>query len=275
VDVTLISEMPVVASSRPDAHTADCPVSRPLRARVDLFGVPTDALTMDETVDAVRGFLRCGAPHQHVCLNAAKVVELDHRPELASAIAGCSLVSVDGQAVVWASRFLGCPVPERVAGIDLFERLLAEAAEAGLRVYLLGARQDVVDDVVRIATAKFPGLVVAGARNGYWSPDEEAVVVADIAASRADLLFVALPSPRKELFMEGYATELGVPFRMGVGGSFDVMAGRTTRAPRWAQRIGMEWAFRLLQEPRRMARRYLVGNTAFVLLTVRTRRMNR
>jgi N-acetylglucosaminyldiphosphoundecaprenol N-acetyl-beta-D-mannosaminyltransferase len=273
--VTLISEMPVVASSRPDTHTADCPVSRPLRARVDLFGVPTDALTMDETVDAVRGFLRCGAPHQHVCLNAAKVVELDHRPELASAIAGCSLVSVDGQAVVWASRFLGSPVPERVAGIDLFERLLAEAAEAGLRVYLLGARQDVVDDVVRIATARFPGLVVAGARNGYWSPDEEAAVVDDIAASRADLLFVALPSPRKELFMEGYATELGVPFRMGVGGSFDVMAGRTTRAPRWAQRIGMEWAFRLLQEPRRMARRYLVGNTAFVLLTIRRRWMIR
>jgi N-acetylglucosaminyldiphosphoundecaprenol N-acetyl-beta-D-mannosaminyltransferase len=269
--VTLISEMPVAAASGAAEHAADCPVSRPLRPRVDLFGVPTDALTMDETVDAVRAFLRCGAPHQHVCLNAAKVVELDRRPELASAIDGCSLVSVDGQAVVWASRFLGNPVPERVAGIDLFERLLAEAAEAGLRVYLLGARQDVVDDVVSIATARYPGLVMAGARNGYWAPDEEAAVVADVAASRADLLFVALPSPRKELFMDGYAVELGVPFRMGVGGSFDVMAGRTARAPRWAQKIGMEWAFRLLQEPRRMARRYLVGNTAFVLLTIRRR----
>jgi N-acetylglucosaminyldiphosphoundecaprenol N-acetyl-beta-D-mannosaminyltransferase len=226
---------------------------------------------MDETVEAVRGFLRCGALHQHVCLNAAKVVVVAHRPQLAGAVAQCSLVSVDGQAVVWASRFLGRPVPERVAGIDLFERLLAEAAVTGLRVYFLGAREDVVTDVVRIAAERFPGLVVAGARSGYWAPEEEHQVVAEVAASRADLLFVALPSPRKELFMEGWATELGVPFRMGVGGSFDVMAGRTARAPRWMQRIGMEWAYRLVQEPRRMARRYLIGNTAFVLLTIRGR----
>jgi N-acetylglucosaminyldiphosphoundecaprenol N-acetyl-beta-D-mannosaminyltransferase len=117
--------------------------------------------------------------------------------------------------------------------------------------------------------------VLAGTRNGYWSPDEEAGVVAEIAASRADLLFVALPSPRKELFLEGYAEQLGVPFRMGVGGSFDVLAGRTSRAPKWLQRIGMEWSYRLLQEPRRMAKRYLVGNTEFLLLTLRTRRAAR
>jgi N-acetylglucosaminyldiphosphoundecaprenol N-acetyl-beta-D-mannosaminyltransferase len=263
--------MSVVPPAQVSDHAADCPVRRPTQPRVELFGVPADPLTMDETVEAVRGFLRCGAAHQHVCLNAAKVVELDHHPELAATITQCSLISVDGQAVVWASRFLGQRVPERVAGIDLFERLLAEAADAGRRVYLLGARKDVVTDVARIATERFPGLVIAGARSGYWAPEEEAEVVAAVAASRADLLFVALPSPRKELFMDGWATELGVPFRMGVGGSFDVMAGRTARAPRWMQRIGMEWAYRLAQEPRRMARRYLVGNTAFVLLTLRKR----
>jgi N-acetylglucosaminyldiphosphoundecaprenol N-acetyl-beta-D-mannosaminyltransferase len=266
-----VSEMSVVPPAQVSDHTADCPVRRPRQPRVELFGVPADPLTMDETVEAVRGFLRCGAAHQHVCLNAAKVVELDRHPELAATITQCSLVSVDGQAVVWASRFLGQPVPERVAGIDLFERLLAESADTGRRVYLLGARKDVVTDVARIATERFPGLVIAGARSGYWAPEEEAQVVAAVAASRADLLFVALPSPRKELFMDGWATELGVPFRMGVGGSFDVMAGRTTRAPRWMQQIGMEWAFRLAQEPRRMFRRYLVGNTAFVLLTLRRR----
>jgi N-acetylglucosaminyldiphosphoundecaprenol N-acetyl-beta-D-mannosaminyltransferase len=267
--MTLAAEEVLAPVAAAPAHAPGCPVLAPLRDRVELYGVPVDALTMEETVTVVRGFLRCGAPHQHVCLNAAKVVELDRQPALAGAISSCSLVSVDGQAVVWASRFLRRPVPERVAGIDLFERLLAEAAGSGLRVYLLGARQDVVDDVVRIANRRFPGLVIAGARNGYWSDDEEARVVADIAAAHADLLFVALPSPRKELFLEGYGEALGVPFRMGVGGSFDVMAGRTARAPRWMQQIGMEWAYRLVQEPRRMARRYLIGNSAFVVLTLR------
>jgi N-acetylglucosaminyldiphosphoundecaprenol N-acetyl-beta-D-mannosaminyltransferase len=236
-----------------------------------LYGVSVDPLTMDETVEAVRRFLTCGALHQHVCLNAAKVVELDRRPELAAAIEQCSLVSVDGQAVVWASRLLGNPVPERVAGIDLFERLLADAAHSRHSVFLLGARQEVLDEVVRRALDRFPGLRIAGTHNGYWADEDEARVVAEVAASGADLLFVALPSPRKELFLEGYAEQLGVPFRMGVGGSFDVMAGRTARAPRWMQRVGMEWAYRLVQEPRRMARRYLVGNTSFVLLTLKRR----
>jgi N-acetylglucosaminyldiphosphoundecaprenol N-acetyl-beta-D-mannosaminyltransferase len=238
---------------------------------VSLYGVHVDPLTMDETVEAVRRFLTCGGLHQHVCLNAAKVVELDRRPELAAAIEQCALVSVDGQAVVWASRLLGSGVPERVTGIDLFERLLAEAAASGRSVFLLGARQDVLDEVVTRALVRFPGLQIAGTHNGYWADEDEAAVVDKVAASGADLLFVALPSPRKELFLEGYAEQLGVPFRMGVGGSFDVMAGRTGRAPRWMQRIGMEWAYRLLQEPRRMARRYLVGNTSFLILTLRTR----
>jgi N-acetylglucosaminyldiphosphoundecaprenol N-acetyl-beta-D-mannosaminyltransferase len=226
---------------------------------------------MEETVEAVRRFLTCGGLHQHVCLNAAKVVELDKRPELTAAIEQCSLVSVDGQAVVWASRLLGNPVPERVAGIDLFERLLAEAAGSGRSVFLLGARQEVLDEVVTRALTRFPGLRIAGAHNGYWADEDETNVVAEVAASGADMLFVALPSPRKELFLEGYAEQLGVPFRMGVGGSFDVMAGRTARAHRWMQRIGMDWAYRLIQEPRRMARRYLVGNTSFLLLTLKRR----
>jgi N-acetylglucosaminyldiphosphoundecaprenol N-acetyl-beta-D-mannosaminyltransferase len=245
----------------------------PLQPRVALFGVAVDPLTMDETVRAVQAFVRCGRPHQHVCLNAAKVVELDRSPELAAAISACDLVSVDGQAVVWASKVLRQPVPERVAGVDLFERLLAEAAAQGLRVYLLGARQEVVDAVRDRALSSYPGLQVVGARSGYW--DDDAEVVADVAASGADLLFLAIPSPRKELFLGAYGEALGVPFRMGVGGSFDVYAGVTKRAPRWMQRTGLEWSYRLLQEPRRMFKRYLLGNSAFVLLTLRRIRKGR
>lgn len=239
---------------------------------MELFGVEVDALTMLESVEATRAMVECGAVHQHVCVNAAKVVELERSPQLRSVIASCDLVSADGQAVVWAARFLGRPLPERVAGIDLFERLLAEAAQEGLPVYFLGARRDVVEQVATRAQQRYPGLRVAGARDGYWSSEEEPGVVAGVAASGAAVLFLAVPSPRKELFLQRYAAELGVPFLMGVGGSFDVLAGRTRRAPSWAQRAGLEWLYRLGQEPRRMLRRYLVGNTAFVLLTLRARK---
>ncbi len=253
-------------------HSPDCPAAAPARPRTRLFGLDVDALTMDQTVDAVRGMVGCGAPHQHVCLNAAKVVEIDRHPELADVVNGCDLVSVDGQAVVWASRVLGAPVPERVAGIDLLDHLLADAAARGQRVYLLGARDEVVRRTAEIAVARHPGLLVAGARSGYWTPEQEADVVADVAASGAAMLFVALPSPRKEHFLQQWGTQLGVPFRMGVGGSFDVMAGVTRRAPWWMQRAGLEWSYRLLQEPRRMFTRYLVGNTAFVWLVLAARR---
>ena len=260
----------ILAERAAGGHAPDCPTTA-VRPRVEMFGVPVDALSMRDTVAAVKGFVACGAPHQHVCLNAAKVVELSRTPELARVVSSCDLVSVDGQAVVWAGRVLGSEVPERVAGIDLFEELLAEAAATGLPVYFLGARDEVVRAVAEIAQERWPALQVAGLRDGYWNPEDEDAVVADIASSGAKLLFVALPSPRKEHFLERHGDSLGVPFRMGVGGSFDVLAGVTRRAPRWMQRAGLEWLYRLAQEPRRMFRRYLVGNTRFVLLTLRTR----
>jgi len=259
------------AARASSAHAPGCPAASADRTRVELFGLPVDALTMDETVAAAEAMVACGGAHQHVCLNAAKVVETDRSAALADVVAGCELVSADGQSVVWASRFLGAPVPERVTGIDLFDRLLAVAAEKGLPVYLLGAREEVVRRVVEVAGERHPGLVVAGARNGYWTPEQEADVVADIAASGAAMLFVAMPSPRKEHFLERWSADLRVPFRMGVGGSFDVVAGVTQRAPRWMQRAGLEWSYRLLQEPRRMFTRYLVGNTLFLRLTLAAR----
>lgn len=261
---------PPVTTRLVKSHAADCPATLPLAPRVELFGVAVDPLTMEQTVDAVRRFVRCGLPHQHVCLNAAKVVELDRNPDLAGAISACDLVNVDGQAVVWASRLLRGAVPERVAGVDLFVNLLDEAASSGLRVYLLGARQDVVDAVRARAEREHARLRVVGARSGYWNDEDEADVVAEVASSGADLLFLAIPSPRKELFLGEYGEALGVPFRMGVGGSFDVYAGVTRRAPGWMQRTGLEWSYRLLQEPRRMFKRYLFGNSAFIVLTLRS-----
>lgn len=233
----------------------------------EVFGVPLHPLTMEQTVDRVEQLIGSGGVHQHVVLNAAKIVQLAGDDGLREVVRGCSLVNADGQAVVWAGRLLGVPVPERVTGIDLMERLLARAAERGWRVYFLGASDDVVRRVAEIESDRYPGLVVAGYRSGFWSAAEEDQVVAAVAAARPTLLFVALPTPAKENFLARNIDRLGASFAMGVGGSFDVVAGVTRRAPHWMQRVGLEWAFRLVQEPRRMFRRYLVGNSRFIALT--------
>ena len=199
-------------------------------------------------------------------VNVDKLVKASRAPELRRIINDCDLVSADGMPVVWAARLLGKPLKERVAGIDLFEALMERAAERGWRVFLLGAREEVVARVRALYEQKYRGLVIAGHRNGYWSAAEEINVVEQVGASRADLLFVAISSPKKEQFLGQYQARMQVPFAMGVGGSFDVAAGLVRRAPRWMQRAGLEWFYRFLQEPRRMFRRYFIDDVAFLWL---------
>lgn len=234
--------------------------------RQEVLGCAVDNLDMDETVEVIAGFVASGRAHQHVVINADKVVKAAHDPGLARIIAACDLVNADGMPVVWASRLLGQPLKGRVTGIDLFVRLLGEAEVRGWSVYFLGAREAVLQEVMRRARERHPLLDIAGARNGYWSPDEEAGVVADIARARPRLLFVAISSPRKEEFLARHQAAMGVPFAMGVGGSFDVFAGLVRRAPLWMQRTGFEWFYRFLQEPRRMFRRYFIDDMEFFWL---------
>lgn len=237
--------------------------------RVDLFGVQVDALTMDETVARVVDLVDQGDPVQHCVINASKVVLMADDPELARIVGSCALVNADGQAVVWAARLLGQPLPERVAGVDLFLRLLALAEERGYSVYFLGATRNVVEEVVHRVRGRYPHLDIAGAHDGFFDETEDAALRAEIAGLRPRLLFVGMPSPRKEYWLAANLERLGVTFAMGVGGSFDVLAGLTRRAPLWMQRIGLEWLYRLAQEPRRMWRRYLVGNARFLAIVAR------
>lgn len=239
--------------------------------RVRLLGLPLDLLDMQATLATVESLVDSGQATQHVVLNASKVVQAQGDVELRRAIEGCEVVNADGMSIVWAGRFLGIPVPERVAGIDLMDQLLGLAARRGWPVYFLGARQSVLEQTVAAERQRHPGLNVAGFRNGYWSPAEEDEVVRQVAAAKPTLLFVAMPSPKKEQFLARHRAVLRVPFVMGVGGSFDVVAGLTRRAPGWMQRNGLEWAYRLRQEPRRMAKRYIVGNTRFIVLVTRER----
>ena len=237
--------------------------------RVEVLGCAIDRVDMDEAARRCEAYVSARAGAQHMAVNAAKLVAMRRDEALRRLADDCDLVTADGQAVVWASRLLGDPLPTRVAGIDLMLELVALAERRGYRVYFLGARADVLDRAIARLRALHPRLVVAGSRDGYFSDDEEPSVAAEIRAARPDLLFVAMSTPRKEYFLGRWGAELDVPFSMGVGGSIDVVAGVTRRAPRLLQRLGLEWAFRLAQEPRRLFRRYLVTNSAFVALTLR------
>ncbi len=233
-----------------------------------LFDTPMHALSLDATVQWIDRRIAERQFTQHVVVNVAKLVSVQDDPQLAQSVRSCDIVNIDGMGVVWAARLLGHPVPERVAGIDLFLALLDLAARRGYPVFLLGARQEVVGKVAEIAAREYPGLQVAGAHHGYFWDDERAVVD-KIRASGARMLFVAITSPKKENFINRWREQLGVDFVMGVGGSFDVVAGRVRRAPLWMQKAGMEWLFRLLQEPGRMWKRYLTTNARFGIMVGR------
>jgi N-acetylglucosaminyldiphosphoundecaprenol N-acetyl-beta-D-mannosaminyltransferase len=237
--------------------------------RIEMMGCLIDNLSMQETLQKIEGFVRSGRPHQHVAVNVDKLRKASKDPELRRIINACALINVDGMPVVWASHLLGKPLKERVTGIDLFDCLVARATEQGWRVFFLGAREEILQALKRLYQEKFPGLQIAGCRNGYWRPEEEADVVKLIGASRPDLLFVAISSPQKELFLGKYQAEMKVPFAMGVGGSFDIAVGMVRRAPRWMRQCGLEWFFRFLQEPRRMFKRYFIEDASFLWLLLK------
>jgi N-acetylglucosaminyldiphosphoundecaprenol N-acetyl-beta-D-mannosaminyltransferase len=238
--------------------------------RITLMGCQVDNLSMEETLGRIEQFIQSGRPHQHVVVNVDKLVKASRDPGLRQIINDCALVNADGMPVVWASRLLGKPLKERVAGVDLFEALMRRAGEKGWRVFLLGARDEVVSKVAETYQRKYPGLQLAGYRNGYWKgEEEEAEVARQVRDSRADLLFVAISSPKKEQFLGRYQADMKIPFAMGVGGTFDVAIGRVKRAPVWMQKSGLEWFYRFLQEPRRMFRRYFIEDMAFIWLFIK------
>jgi N-acetylglucosaminyldiphosphoundecaprenol N-acetyl-beta-D-mannosaminyltransferase len=237
--------------------------------RPSMLGTQVDALTMKQAITRCtqaideQSYLSIGV------VNAAKIIAMRRDAGLRQAVTDCSMVLADGQSVVWASRVLRQPLPERVAGIDLFLGLLAEAEKRGNRVYFLGAKQDVLARMLDHVQLQYPGLKMAGARDGYFTPDDEPAVVTAIRDSGADLLFLGMSSPKKELFLSKWGEATGARVTHGVGGSFDVLSGLTRRAPVWYQQHGLEWLYRAKQEPLRLGRRYLKTNFAFILMVAR------
>ncbi|MGI6705194.1 MAG: WecB/TagA/CpsF family glycosyltransferase [Clostridia bacterium] len=240
-----------------------------MNKRIRVLNCWIDDLNMEETLREIEDIISNRRLVQHVAINAGKVVMMHKDRKLMDIINSCQMVQADGQSIVWASRILGEPLQERVAGIDLMEKLVQLADQKGYRVFFFGAREEVVSRVVSIYRQRYKNLQVAGYRNGYFEDRDSPGIVAEIRKSHPDILFIAFESPRKEYWVSRYLSVLNVPFCMGVGGSFDVIAGVTRRAPNWIQRMGLEWFYRFMQEPRRMWRRYLVGNSIFLWLLVR------
>jgi N-acetylglucosaminyldiphosphoundecaprenol N-acetyl-beta-D-mannosaminyltransferase len=224
-------------------------------------------LSMSETLELIKNAIDNKNQIQHSVINAAKIVALQNDLELRKSVNSSDLINIDGQAVLWAAKFLNKPTKERVSGIDLMVNLVEIAYQNNYRIYLLGAKQNVVEAIANLYTKKYGKNLISGYRNGYFSKEQEVDIVNDITNSKADILFVAITSPKKENFLHKYKNELrNVGFIMGVGGSFDVIAGITKRAPIWMQKSGLEWFFRLIQEPERMWKRYLFGNLNFIKL---------
>lgn len=238
--------------------------------KVDFLGIPVDSHTMEETIARIDQAIQAGEHINHVVINAGKVVSMMKDKELFNSVLACDIINADGQSIVWAARFLGKKIPGRVAGVDLMQELIKLAAQRGYKCFFLGAREEVVKKVVERYTREYGKNIIAGYRNGYFSAEQEPEVARQIAESGAQMLFVAITSPKKEKFLYNYKMILSeVNFTMGVGGTFDILAGITKRAPKWIQNMGMEWFVRLTQEPGRMWKRYLVGNTAFVYIVVK------
>ena len=236
--------------------------------RIEFLKAPMDIATMQETVSFIESRIEQKQFLQHVVVNVAKIVNMQKDHVLAESVKACEVINIDGMGVVFGARFLGHDVPERVAGVDLFHELLAMSAKRDFPVFLLGATEEVVSKTAEVVKAQNPNLNIAGYNDGYFWDDEEAVVT-KISESGAKLLFVAITSPKKENFINKWQDKLGVDFVMGVGGTFDVVAGKVKRAPQWMQKAGLEWLYRVIQEPGRMWKRYLVTNSKFAYLLIK------
>jgi len=225
-----------------------------VRNRVAVLNVMVDVVTMQEAVDRVKDFIDLRSPHLVVTPNAEMIMMANEDKSLAQIINNADLVIPDGAGVVWAARYNDDVMPERVAGYDLVQNLLAVAAIRKYSIYMLGGAPGMVNKAKLVAEERYPGVKIVGTRHGFFSKLDEPEIISNIKNCRPDILLVALGVPRQEKWLSEYSGQLEVPVAIGVGGTFDVMAGAVRRAPLWMQNANLEWLYRLISEPRRAIR---------------------
>jgi N-acetylglucosaminyldiphosphoundecaprenol N-acetyl-beta-D-mannosaminyltransferase len=236
---------------------------------VSILGVRVDDVTYDEALEHVERCLEAGGIHQIATVNVEFIMEARRNPVFRRVLAQTSLCVPDGVGVVWAARRQGRPLRQRVAGVDLVERLTARGAERGWPIYFLGAAPGVAQKTATILARRYPGLKVAGCHAGSPRQEEEDEIVSWVRAACPEILFVAYGAPQQDLWIARTQARIGVPVALGVGGSFDFIAGVTQRAPHWVQRVGLEWLHRLLREPWRFKRQLAIPHFMLRVLLAR------
>lgn len=252
--------------------------------RVDLLGVKVNNLTRRQAVEAIAGFIESGSPllndkngaagtrfHQVITANAELVYRAWHDAAILEVVNSASLVTADGSGIIWAARRLGTPLRERVTGIDLTLELAAEASRRGWRLFLFGGEPGVAAAAAAHLTAQYPSLQIAGTSHGYLSPAEEEELLARLQDLQPHLLLVGLGMPQQEFWINRHLAALRIPVGLGVGGTLDVLAGKTSRAPTWVQRAGLEWLYRLVRQPSRWRRQLALPLFAWHILRAANR----
>jgi N-acetylglucosaminyldiphosphoundecaprenol N-acetyl-beta-D-mannosaminyltransferase len=240
-----------------------------VRNRIAVLDVMIDVVTMEEAVRTVEELIDQKKTNLVVTPNAEIIMMAQQDRQLAEIINNADLVVPDGAGVVWAARYNGDPMPERVAGYDLVQNLLVKAWTQKYRIYMLGGAPGIVEKAKSVAEERHPGLQIVGTRHGFFSENDEEEIINNIKSSRPDILLVALGVPRQEKWLAKHMETLQVPVSIGVGGTFDVMAGAVTRAPLWMQNAKLEWFYRLLSEPKRGIR--MLALPRFVIQVVKRR----
>ncbi len=240
--------------------------------QVEVLGVPIDRINMEGALDRVEQFITARSPHMIVTSDGTSLVRAQEDAEYHDIVRQADIVTADGRGVVWMARILGLSVTDRVSGVDMMDRLCEVAARKGYSVYLIGAAPGVAEEAALAMRARYPELKVAGTQHGYFTPEEEPAVVQAIAEAKPDILFVAFGAPRQEKWIRHHMEALGASVAIGVGGSFDVYAGRVTRAPVWMQQAGLEWSWRVLKDPRRITRLGALPQLVFITLKTALRR---
>jgi N-acetylglucosaminyldiphosphoundecaprenol N-acetyl-beta-D-mannosaminyltransferase len=249
-----------------DAHVPRLEPARPRCRSVEFLGLRFDDLSLAEALETIDGFVRERTPRRIFTPNVALLMWSRKDPFLRRVYRSCDVVTVDGMAIYYALHMLGDPVQVCLSASLIFHPLLALAQARGYRVYLLGAKEPILRRAVDNLGRQFPGIRIVGAHDGYFDVADAGAVVADIRRASPDILLLGMSTPLKERFAERYLKEMGVPVTIGVGGMFDIAAGVARFAPPWIRRLCLEWLYRLVQEPRRLWRRYLTTNFAFLWL---------
>lgn len=233
---------------------------------VTILDIPIHQLTKAETLEMIKGFVVSKKPHQVATVNPEFIVEAQANPEFKSTLQQTDLALADGFGVMLAAQYLGQPLPERIPGVDLVADLMQQAAARNWKVYLVGGQAGVATQAAKKLQQHHPGLAIVGAEEGIviksqegnyiFNDRETSKLINSIVTKKPDILLVAFGAPKQDIFINQFKERLAVPVMIGVGGTFDFLAGRTKRAPRIFRLLGLEWLWRLFQEPRRFKRIY-------------------